>query len=321
MISHTVRLLKTVKLWRLIFLCCAMTVAASHFQASATEIKIATYNVENLFDAYDDPYAADVDRYKGDTLMSKPLAELKALAEVIRALNADVLGLQEVENRGFLEEFNKKYLSGMGYRYVELIEGNDTRGIDVAVLSRIPMGAIVSYRHLPLETSATAGSARFSRDLLQVELRPRNARAFSVYVTHLRSRMGGADSARQREAEAHKIREIWDNRLKSQPQSLFLLLADVNDDPASATVRILKGKGKLAVLPLGARAADGSEWTEQSRFTSRYPPIRFDYIFASPAMGKRVRATGVLRGPKNSSLFRATRSAGDHFPVWAIVDL
>lgn len=299
--------------------CLLLAFAAS--QAAARDIKLATYNVENMFDSYDDPYTGDIDNYNHGVLMTKPVAELKALSEVIHTLNADVLGLQEVENRGFLEEFNEKYLADMGYRYLELVEGNDRRGIDVAVLSRYPLGPVVSYRHLALDVPYAKEPKYFSRDLLQVELRPPGAKPFTVYVAHLKSRSGGKQATWQREGEARKIRQIWDYRLKAQPKSLFVLMTDANDDPPSGTVRILEGSGKVAVRPVNAKAPDGSEWTEHSRNSTKYPPIRFDYLFMSPAMRARVKASGVLRGSDDSAIYRAARSASDHFPVWAVVNL
>lgn len=278
-------------------------------------VRIATYNVENLFDSHDDPYAEDVDRFANGALLTKPQEELKKLADVITELDADVLGLQEVENRGFLEEFNNRYLSSLGYREVVLVEGNDTRGIDVAVLSRFPVGPVVSYRHLDLAVPYGDEPGRFSRDLLEVTIRPPGAKPFLVYVAHLKSRSGGKKATYQRQAEANKIREIWDARLKQDGKARFAFLADCNDDPPAATVRALIGSGARKVEAAPAKAPDGSVWTEKSRFSDKYAPIQFDYVFLSPEMKRSMTACGILRDPSA----RHSEAPTDHYPVW--VDL
>ena len=63
-------------------------------------IRVVTYNVENLFDDVDDPSLSGRNEDIDDT---KPGAELAALAETIRRLDADVIALQEIESREALD--------------------------------------------------------------------------------------------------------------------------------------------------------------------------------------------------------------------------
>ena len=56
-------------------------------------------------------------------------------ARVIKDIGADVLGLVEVEDRPSLLRFNRDLLGGL-YRHVMLVDGNDDRGIDVAIMTR-----------------------------------------------------------------------------------------------------------------------------------------------------------------------------------------
>jgi len=53
-------------------------------------------------------------------------------ARVIQEIGADILGLVEVEDRPALLRFNRDLLGGL-YRHVMLVDGNDDRGIDVAI--------------------------------------------------------------------------------------------------------------------------------------------------------------------------------------------
>lgn len=89
----------------------------------------------------------------------------KLTAKLIKLMDADILALQEVENAAVLKRFASKYLRSEGYKYQTLIEGNDMRKIDVAVLSRHPIEHIRSYAH---ERTASKRAWLFSRDCLEV---------------------------------------------------------------------------------------------------------------------------------------------------------
>jgi endonuclease/exonuclease/phosphatase family metal-dependent hydrolase len=61
------------------------------------------------------------------------------ISRVIKAANPDILVLQEIENKNVLNKLVTRGLKGQGYQFQVLIEGDDSRGIDVAILSRYPL--------------------------------------------------------------------------------------------------------------------------------------------------------------------------------------
>jgi hypothetical protein len=98
----------------------------------------------------------------------RPAAQ-KLLAERIKAMKVDVLAGQEVENIEALEEFVRVHkLRDAGYRHLVLVEGNDDRMIDVAVISKLPIGAVTSWRNRTYQNGE--GKPVFSRHLLQLEI-------------------------------------------------------------------------------------------------------------------------------------------------------
>jgi hypothetical protein len=134
------------------------------------DVTIMSFNVQNLFDNIDDPgkddkaylplaakqYAKHIEACNSIEVASwrdeclyldwSDAAldhKLSVLATTIRQVNdgrgADVIALQEVENVAILERLRKEYLDGLGYLPAILIEGTDTRGIDVAFLSKLPL--------------------------------------------------------------------------------------------------------------------------------------------------------------------------------------
>ena len=88
------------------------------------KVRIATFNIRNLFDDVDNPYYAD------ETTKPKPRDELQKLAATINEIDADVIALQEVENRGYLERYAAAFLPDMGYEIVHY-SGNDMRSLSL----------------------------------------------------------------------------------------------------------------------------------------------------------------------------------------------
>ena len=140
------------------------------FAAPAAAVTIMTFNVQNLFDNVDDPGKDDkaylpigakqseahinecneiaIESWRDEclTLDWSDAAidhKLGVLAETIKQVGhgrgADIIALQEVENLAILDRLRNEYLSDGDYLPAILIEGSDTRGVDVAFLSRLPI--------------------------------------------------------------------------------------------------------------------------------------------------------------------------------------
>ncbi len=142
----------------------------------------------------------------GETL-SGP--QVQAIGKVIKRVNADVIGLCEVEDRRTLEAFNVQVL-GRKYPYCMLIEGNDERGIDVGVLSKHPIVSLRSNASSvdPMEKTRRDGATPrlFNRDCLEavIEL-PAGKGRMSVLVTHLKSKRGSAEM--ELDTDPNRIRQ------------------------------------------------------------------------------------------------------------------
>ena len=95
---------------------------------------VGYWNVENLFDLDDDPNKNDDEFATGGRKnVTKEIYDLKLKnsAEVLKDLNADILGICEVENRFMMEELNRAYLD-RDYSIVHY-DSPDSRGIDCAL--------------------------------------------------------------------------------------------------------------------------------------------------------------------------------------------
>lgn len=190
---------------------------------ASDKLRIATYNIRNLFDGIPNQGADPSFRER-----PKPERELVALGESFHHIDADVVGLQEVESIETLKQFQDRYLSDMGYSETILIEGNDRRGIDVALFSRYPVTDVKSHRDARFEVPGQ-GTMGFGRDLLQARIQGPNGYTFTVFIAHLKSQHGGDAADVRRLAEARKAREIIDNFKRQNPNENVLVMGDFND--------------------------------------------------------------------------------------------
>lgn len=105
--------------------------------------------------------------YRGKLVNAKPHEKTVMMANRILEMDLGVLAVQEVEDIHVMKSFNKKYLQNL-YPHQVLIEGNDPRFIDVALFSKLPLGAVTTFQ---TAVHRDAPQQRvFGRDLLEVEI-------------------------------------------------------------------------------------------------------------------------------------------------------
>jgi endonuclease/exonuclease/phosphatase family metal-dependent hydrolase len=147
-------------------------------------------------------------------------------ARVIQDIGADILGLVEVEDRPALLRFNRDLLGGL-YRHVMLVDGNDDRGIDVAIMTRD--GFDIKSIRSNVDKTDTKGII-FSRDCAEYEVRTPNGVVIHVLVNHFKSQSGGGGAKRKRQAKA--VRKIVDELV--QAGAHVVVVGDLNEGPAVA---------------------------------------------------------------------------------------
>ena len=181
---------------------------------SSKTLKIASYNVENLFDMQNN--GTEYKEYKPNKhhwtakIFKKKLLNT---AEVICDINADIIGLQEVENENVLKLLKQRLRKiGCIYKYHAITHKRNS-AIQVALLSKIPIthiNEIVVNRKLRYRNIL---EAKF-----MVERKP-----FYLFVNHWTSKKS-SESKRIKSAQALV------KRLKKLPKnSDYILLGDFND--------------------------------------------------------------------------------------------
>lgn len=281
---------------------------------SKQTLTLSTYNIRNLFDGVQNPGKAEE--------KAKPEKELKALSDAIHDIKADVIALEEVESKATLKSFADKYLKDLNYQVV-LREANDPRGIDVAVLSKLPILSIKSHKNVKINVSGQEPST-FSRDLLQVRLKAPNNYQFTLFVTHLKSQHGGDEADDKRKGEVMKVREIIRDYTKKNPKDNYLLVGDFNDvynsEPLEPILNSKKSDLNLTDLifkDLGTGKEVYSYHPEKFR-------SRIDYMLISPTMMNEYipKSVNIHKFPENTSFDKWTfYTASDHLPVTAKFDI
>jgi endonuclease/exonuclease/phosphatase family metal-dependent hydrolase len=277
----------------------------------ANSLRLATYNIRNLFDGIQNPGK--------EAEKPKPTKELVALGQSMHDINADVLGFQEVESKEVLSQFRDKYLADMGYREVVLIEGNDTRGIDVALFSRYPVTNVKSHKDVRFPVAGEPQPVGFSRDLLQVRIQGPNNYAFTVFVAHLKSHHGGAPADVRREAEARAAQQIIGAFQKANPRENFVVMGDFNDAPNAKPVQPLVNPQVSGLGLTDVIMKDLGNGPEVYTYHPKQYRSRIDYLLLSPSMMNEYV-------PKSVSLYKPFKQgdqwqklyfydASDHIPV------
>jgi predicted extracellular nuclease len=239
-------------------------------------VRIGTFNIENLLTRFD--FSGFRNQARQDRVMRlfsvdseaeyQRLEEARAIASTddtrqltalaIADAEADILCLQEVESIEALNAFEYGYLYrmvGAGYRHKYLIEGNDSRGIDVAILMReqtrdgqsiefvgIRSHAELTFRTLNMFGEGLAATDRlddriFRRDCLEVDVRI-GGKPLTIYVVHFKSMTSPRDGMDGRTAtmplrrtEVSAVRHIIEARfgVEGARHKNFVICGDMND--------------------------------------------------------------------------------------------
>lgn len=201
--------------------------------ASADELFVAYWNVENLFDTIDDP------KVEGDEEFTPSAAKkwtkerlqikLRNLARVLKEANGgkgpDILGLSEIENRDTVEMVVAQ-LNSLGRKYRIVHQDSPSgRGIDCAIVYDSDRVELKSHRFLKVPDLKT-------REIVEGDFEFRGAR-LHLFVNHWPSK-GNPQSARV--AAATILRKRIDELLDADEMSEIVVIGDLNEMPYEPAV-------------------------------------------------------------------------------------
>ena len=213
--------------------------------SSQEYLSIAFWNIENLFDLVDDPNKND-DEFSigGRKNVTSEIYDLKIKhsAEVLLDLNADILGLCEVENLSVLQDLNRSFAK----RDYDIIhyDSPDERGIDNVLLYDKSRFKVLNSR--PIRNSLNNKDK--TRDILYV-LGQFQSDTLHIFVNHWPSNYGGVEqSIPKRAATANLIKNEIKKIQSKNSYAEIVLLGDFNEDPDDANVKSLEEVGLKSLM-------------------------------------------------------------------------
>src|SRR5688572_4194612 len=218
---------------------------------------------------------------------------IKNTARVLAEVSADIQILIEIEDRVTLQSFHDNVLMPeldnrglQPYRHILLMDGNDPRGIDVGLLSRVPVTGMKSH----VELRNAEGDALFRRDCAQFAFEVDNSQKLVILGNHFSSQ-GSDRTGKRRMEQAEAVRTIVDEKLQSTRH--VIVAGDLNEAP---------GRGNLAALLTHPDLKDAmamDAYPEKETFPGTYKTgsqsNKLDYLLLSRSLQAAVTAVGVER--------------------------
>lgn len=289
-------------------------------------IRLMNWNVENLFDDKDDPALSGRNE---DLASAKPKEHLEAAAALIRAVDPDVIALQEIESKEALAWFVEGWLKDAGYQYISSIDAGDERGIEQSVLSRFPITLEKNWPKGDLGAVGPAGKPDAGKPLvmhrspllvsLQVPAQTvGNTAAFdlTLMVVHQKS---GRDWSWFREIESAKFAEIIRGVMADPKNANFAFVGDFNALPTDQSFQ--------TYLSTGLKDVFEDRTGSNPQFVTHASGRIIDHILVSPPLAasivddsKFILGTPIL--PEGVDYRQAPSPPGyssDHFPL--VVDI
>ena len=221
-------------------------------QRPATTIRVASYNMLNLFDHEDDPLIiGDID----DLPMATTVGRCQSLAEAIRRVDADVLALQEIESEEALRAFRDTYLADMGYDHLVSMDVGYYRGIENSVLSRFPISNASAPPELSINEVVRHGGGwakqaegdtvtTFQRTPLRVDVTGPDGYAMTLFVVHHKS----GNYKYRRESEALRLVQLVEEVQTEDPRRNIIVLGDFNAAPWDRSMDVYRDAGFIDVF-------------------------------------------------------------------------
>jgi endonuclease/exonuclease/phosphatase family metal-dependent hydrolase len=282
---------------------------------AASGLRIATFNVEFLFDGLE-PEGEATFPWKGDSVAAA--SHRAGVGAIIRQLDADVVMLQEVENEEVLRMLIDEHLADLGYG-TYFVQGHDTfTRQNVGMLSRIPVEQIgrTDERAPVAGTRDEYGVTKNMWARLSLGGVPT-----TIVGIHLLARPNDEQRAARREAQASVMASLVNGEMNDGRE--VIVLGDFNDYepeipdragsvPIARTLAIMMAAGEGLVNVISTVPRD-------ERFTSFWDRNRnleiesgeltaIDHILLSPGLLRALVATEYVHS-------HDPRHGPDHFPI------
>ncbi len=207
-------------------------------------------------------------------------------AQVVKAVNADIMGIVEVEDRPTLNSFESALLNNR-YPFNMVLDSHDPRSIDVGLYSKYPLGTIKTHMF-----EKSGKSWLFSRDCLEIEVVLPNNQILTVLCNHFKSRGYDPDgtATKKRQQQAERVVQIL--KTYDLTRDLVVVCGDFNDTPTSPALQSILNVANLSdVLALQYPGEPLKRWT----YTLDGRIEQIDFLLVSKPLKDGFTKAGVER--------------------------
>ena len=257
-------------------------------ESDKKEFNIVFYNVENLFDTYDDTITLDDeflpwgDRHWTEKKLKKKINNIgKVLLGSCDFEVPDIIGLCEVENRFVLEKLTKKSpLQSFNYKIIHK-DSPDRRGIDVALIYRNEKCRPINFEFIPLKDKK--GNVLLSREILYAQFFVLPQDTLHLFFNHWSSRYGGqSETEHKRINAAETLKRKVDQILEKKARPRIVLMGDFNDNPDNKSLSgALDAKRFDNDSVMGELVNLSSNWQGHGTLKHRQSWMVFDQVIVS----------------------------------------
>jgi predicted extracellular nuclease len=304
----------------------------------AGDFRVMFYNVENLFDTYDDPHKNDNDFLPGGSMRWTPARyyrHLRKTAQVISAIGEwgtpALCGLCEVESDTVLTHLlNRTPLKEQHYGYC-ITTGRDVRGINNALLYQQERFKYLGHSS---ERIKFTNRNRRSRDILHVWGKLEHGERLDVFVCHFPSRTRGEKETETDRVDAAKsLRRLCDSIFGINRDANILVMGDFNDTPCDKSIQTLMrgSKARYSLINLfdnpdrlnfGGSHKFRGEWSQLdqmivSRNWNRYLRQGSPQIFARSFLLSKKNSRGEQLPLRKYTGKTYKNGYSDHLPIFA----
>jgi len=216
---------------------------------------IAFYNIENLFDIYDDSRTYDNDftpvnvkkwtpkRYENK--LHKLGFAISNISKKETGKHPALVGLAEVENAKVIKDLiASQHLKDCNYNYVHY-DSLDERGIDVALLYDSTAFKVLHSEIFKIDLTNENGEPDYTRDILLVT-GLLDGEQIHVLVNHWSSRREGEkESEPKRMISSHKVTEIITSLRLENTDAKIVVIGDFNDNPSNNSIKSMVENSNL----------------------------------------------------------------------------
>lgn len=258
-------------------------------------------------------------------------------ARVIAESNADVLLLQEVEDRSAFSELNNELLPHFNcvpYDELFILQGNDDRGQEIAMATKNGF-TIASVRSLMGERRGD--TLLFSKNLLVYEIKTPLKNTVFLIGAHLEEQRGEKEKEDTRRfIQAERIARLY-KELRKTGRENIIVAGTFNTVPYCHSIYpIIRETDLLEITKFESFNVDFDQGKDAGYY--RLGAYRMgvnikqkDYLLLSPALFKRLKGAGLNRKgvfpsknpqwPIYNTIDSKEHAASEHPALWADLDI